>query len=434
MASSPTSSDSPRLHIVIVGAGMAGLSAAYTLGRSGHKITLLEGAHQLAEIGAGIQLIPSVVKLLVRWGLESELERLAVTPKSLTHRRWQNGKRLGWVKWGDKFKKDYGYPFYQIHRADLQKMLLDISSPYMDFRLNARVSSVDPDGPSVTLANGEVINCDFVLGADGVKSLVRALVVGKTDSPVPTGDAAFRAQLVDEADLNCWVGPGRHIIAYCVRAKELYNIVMLHPYAETDLDEAWDAEGSVKKMKEQFTGWEPVVQKLMNLVDSTLVWPLKDRDPLSKWVHSSGKVALIGDAVHPMLPYRASGAGMAIEDSACLGRLFSYITDASQIPAVLLGYQEMRHPRTAEVQLASRAMQHFNHYPDGPEQEARDLAMGQAMEAALAEERGEKNTWAGNDSNLWANKKKNDEQYGFDAEGAADAWWAKHEKRILASE
>lgn len=322
-------------------------------------------------------------------------------------------------------------------------MLFKLASPYMTLFLNSRIVSLDPVLAQVTLESGQIFRGDVILGADGIKSMVREVVVGGPDKPIPTGDAAYRAiiptsemakdpdlkPLVDNPEMTAWIGPGRHIMAYCIRSAQEYNLVLLHP--NTGLREAYDVEGCVEKMRVDFAGWEPRVQKLLALVSSTLIWPLFDRDPLETWIHPGGKVALLGDACHPMLPYRAQGSAMAIEDAAVLGVLFSHISSREQIRPILHAYQALRYPRTTITQLASRSNQTIFHLPDGPEQEARDKSMRQAMEDALREERGEPalNASSGN-ANVWADRGKSGTQFGYDAEMEAERYFKEELERL----
>ncbi|KAG9012944.1 hypothetical protein FRB90_006426, partial [Tulasnella sp. 427] len=427
---------SHSLHIAVVGCGLGGLAAAHALAKAGHRITILEDAPAIGEVGAGIQVSPNLSRLLIRWGLGDALDKIAVMPEGIEFRRWQSGQKLGYAGWGQKFADEYGAPYYHIHRADFHRLLYDLTIGLKDkvtLRLKSHVSSIDADAPSCKLASGEVINCDLIIGADGVKSTIRQAVVGRADNPVPTGDAAYRAivpsdklladpelaELVENPRMVGWLGPGRHIMAYCIRAKREFNMVLLHP--DDGSVESWQAEGSADKMRADFEGWDPKLQKILSFVPSTLKWKLMDRKPLETWIHPSGKVALLGDACHPMLPYRAQGAAMAVEDGAVLGNLFSRLSHPSQIAPLLYAYETLRLPRTAQVQASSRLNQYIFHLEDGAEQVKRDSEMQQAMH-------GEEGL---NNPNQWADKRKTLELMGYDADKAVDEWWAERgEKEI----
>ncbi|EKM59723.1 uncharacterized protein PHACADRAFT_250403 [Phanerochaete carnosa HHB-10118-sp] len=425
-----------RLHILVVGCGLGGLAAAHCLAQAGHKITLVEAAHAIGEVGAGIQVTPNVTRLLRRWGLGDAVEKIAVRPEAIVFRRYSTGERVGYTKWGEQME-DYGAPYYHIHRADFHKLLFDLATPNVTLRLKSTVVGVDPDAPSLTLASGEVIHGDLIIGADGVKSYVQQVVLGRVNPAQPTGDAAYRAIIptsvmledpdlkpfVDTPEMTAWMGPGTHLMAYNIRAKREFNMVLLHP--DDGSVESWSAEGSAEKMRADFKDYEPRVQKLLQHVSSTLKWRLMDRQPLEKWVHTSGRVALLGDSCHPMLPYRAQGAAMAIEDAAVLGSLFSRLSHPSQIAPLLYAYQSLRLNRTADTQASSRLNQRIFHLPDGPDQEARDADMRAAMDAEFRMLRGENvDVTSEGSTNQWADRKKNAIQFGYDADVAADRWWA----------
>ncbi len=275
-----------QLHVLIVGCGMGGLAAAHCLGKAGHNVTLFESAPAIGEIGAGIQVTPNVSRLLHRWGAGPALEAVAVRPDAIALRRYDTGERVAYTQWTNMVQK-YGAPYYHIHRADLHKLLFDLALPHMTLRLNSTVVSVDPDAPSVTLASGEVVRGDLIVGADGVKSLIQEVVLGHTNPAEATGDAAYRAvipshlllddpelkELIDVPEMTGWMGPGRHIMAYnivrrlllpfaCIfahlgmkRGKKEYNLVLIHP--DDGSVESWTAEGSADKMRADFADYEP---------------------------------------------------------------------------------------------------------------------------------------------------------------------------------
>ncbi|EJD02574.1 FAD/NAD-binding domain-containing protein [Fomitiporia mediterranea MF3/22] len=439
------------LDIIIIGCGLGGLAAAHALGQAGHRVTIVESAPAIGEVGAGIQVTPNVSRLLIRWGVGGQLKKVAVKPQAIAFRRYNTGELVGWTKWGEVMDNDHGSPYYHIHRADFHRLLYDLAEPFATIRLNSTVAAVNPSAPrpSVTLTTGETISADLIVGADGVKSMVREIVLGEPTAATATGDAAYRAIIptekmladpelrpfVENPEMTAWMGPGRHIMAYCIRAKREYNLVLIHP--DDGSVESWTAEGSAEKMRADFAGWEPRVEKLLSMVPSTLKWKLMDRQPIPTWIHREGRVVLLGDSCHPMLPYRAQGAAMAIEDAVVLGNILSRLTHQSELLPMLRGYEVLRHTRTALTQASSRLNQHIFHLPDGSAQEERDASMRAAMAAEcskwgitsregyndkmmqspMGEFNGEGN------SNQWADPRKNSEQFGYDADAEAERWW-----------
>ncbi|KZW01800.1 FAD/NAD(P)-binding domain-containing protein [Exidia glandulosa HHB12029] len=443
------------LDIIVVGCGLGGLSAAYALARGGHKVTIVESAPAIAEVGAGIQVSPNVSRVLESFGLSERLARDAVEPEGIVFRSYKTGQLVGRTDW-TAMTKLYGAPYYHVHRADLHTMLMDVTLPLVSLRLSTWVKSYAGDGSILVSSNGaeETLKADLIVGADGVKSVLRGSVVGRADQAVPTGDAAYRAivpasklmehpelrEFVERPHMTGWMGPGRHVMGYCIRAKTEYNLVLLHP--DDGSVESWTAEGSADKMRADFAGWEPRVEKLLSFVPSTLKWKLMDRQPLETWLHADGKLVLLGDSCHPMLPYRAQGAAMAIEDGAVLGALFARLQSPEQVLTLLKAYESLRHQRTAEVQASSRLNQHIFHLPDGADQEERDAQMRETLKGvdygvglpprtagappkdatAVAQDVLEHE---GN-PNQWADTRKSQTLFGYNAEKAAKEWLVEH--------
>ncbi|PLB55574.1 salicylate hydroxylase [Aspergillus steynii IBT 23096] len=407
--------------VVVVGAGIGGVAAALTLGLRGHHVILLEAAPQLAEVGAGIQISPNMLRILDRWGVSPSIHSKDVALEHIHVRRWQDGTLLGTMP----VNKTYGQQVV-IHRADLHSALVEhaLKLPNVELRLNSTVTSATHSPASVTLADGTVIDADIVIAADGIKSTIRNHILGGSPSkPIPTGDAAYRIMLprsamendpdlkdlINEPQATRWLGPSRHVIAYPVRKHELFNVVLLHPDRH-GVEESWTMRGSKEEMKNDYLGWDRRVTKLIDLApdDEVLEWKLCLHSPLKTWTR--GSVALIGDACHPMLPYVAQGAAQAVEDAAALGVLLSNITSHREIPQVLEAYQLSRKHRAETVQQSGSENRITLHLPDGPEQEARD-------EQFLASMKG------GSNPDRWSDRETQRFLWGWDAEKAAmEAW------------
>ncbi|KAI0096249.1 FAD binding domain-containing protein [Nemania sp. FL0031] len=382
-----------KLNIIIVGAGLGGLGAAIAILLAGHNVTVLEAASEIGEIGAGIQVLPNATRILFSWGLKDILEPHATWPQKCNFWGWK-GNFLSEMDY-EGYTRASRAPFWDFHRANLHRSLITRATQLgAKLMTNARVQNFtvneNESSTTVSLANGQTITADLVVGADGINSKMRDIFLGREDPPVPTGDLAYRLLLntrdmmtdpdlrpfVDNPQVNYWVGPGVHAVNYVLRGGELFNMVLLVP---DDIPEgsANTIEGDAEEMRAHFTQWDPRLGKLASLCDSrsVLKWRLCIRPGLEPtWSHSSGAFTMLGDAVHATLPYLASGAGMALEDGGVLGLCLSRLTDKSPSSKkkALQVYEACRRERTERVVQRGSYNQWIYHLQDGPEQEERD--------------------------------------------------------------
>ncbi|MDG4786137.1 FAD-dependent monooxygenase [Micromonospora sp. WMMD1102] len=366
------------LRVAVVGAGIGGLSAALSLLRAGFDVRVFEQAPTLAEIGAGVQVSPNASRILHRLGLADELARTGVRPVALHQRRWADGRTLLRAPLGTPLEQTFGYPYYQMHRADLLGALAR-ALPADRLHLGRRFTGLTDHGQVVTasFADGTRVKCDVLVGADGIHSTVRRELFG-AEAARFTGCVAYRglvpAHRLRHLDLDVsgqvWMGPGRHFVHYFVSGRRLVNFVGV---VERDAwtRESWTDRGDLAEALAAYPDWHPQVREILASVDETYVWALFDRPPLPRW--SAGRVTLLGDACHPMLPFLAQGAAQAIEDGAALT---SCLVEAGPDPAAaLVRYERVRLPRTSRMQALSAENKIRFHLPDGPEQRERDARM-----------------------------------------------------------
>jgi salicylate hydroxylase len=363
------------MRVGIAGGGLGGLSAALFLLRAGvDEVRVFEQQGALSEIGAGIQVAPNAVRLLHRLGLREALAAVSVAfEDAWEFRRWQDGRVLFSQTYGAEGEARFGAPYIAVHRADLLGVLAS-AVPDGVVSLGARVTGVD--GSRFVFADGSSSEpFDVLVGADGIHSVVRDVVAGP-GSPRFTGLAAYRA-LVPAAEApafarrpvcSIWLGPRRHFVHYPVSGGEFVNLVTAGPAGDWR-EESWTAPGRVSDFLAEFAGWDPAVVGLIGAARETRRYAFYAREPITTWV--SGRVALLGDAAHPMLPFFAQGAGQAIEDGAVLARC---LASADAEPA-LRRYESLRVERATRVQRMSGERREHHHMEDGPEQVARDAAL-----------------------------------------------------------
>lgn len=376
-----------ELNVIIVGAGLGGLAAAIALLEAGHRVLILERASEITEVGAGIRVPPNSSRFLVRWGLQHQMEEKSVKPKAIILRRYKDGKILNIESIGKEINDKYGSPYWLIHRADYQKILLDKALEMgAEVKLNSLVNNIDCNIPAAILQDGSIIEGDLVLGADGLRSRVREAVVGHPDPPCDTGDMAYRVlvpmseirnnpqleELFTEdafASMNFWIGPNCHVACYLLAEGEVCNIVLLCP--DIMPNEISGEIGNLSETQSIIDNWDPKLRILFGFVNKCLKSKLQ-HIKVESWIHPEGKVALLGDACHSMLPYLGQGAAMAIEDAVALGYFLKHCSRPEDVPTLLKAYEKTRKPRVTRVAEGTLHNRKLFHLHDGPSQKERD--------------------------------------------------------------
>ena len=352
--------------VVVTGGGIAGLSASLALGRAGGEVRLFEQAAAFSEVGAGIQLGPNVTRLLHSWGLHKALADVAAFPETLCVRSVTTGQTLAELPLGTAMQARYGAPYATVHRADLHALLLRAVQQQGHTRMHVNrpllAFSQTPEAVTVQTPDYPDIEADALIGADGLWSTVRPLLLADAP-PVATGHLAYRA-LVSQSDLpealrsqnvTVWLGPRLHIVQYPVRSGEQLNTVaVVHgqmPEGADPWDNAANRDATAAELSAALTGSCAPLMAQIAAVSLWRRWALFDRPPMQgAHQHAAGRVALLGDAAHPMRPYLAQGAGMAIEDAAALGQAWSAVATAADMTTTLQRFAHARWQRNARVQ------------------------------------------------------------------------------------
>jgi salicylate hydroxylase len=361
-----------QVNVIIVGGGIGGLFAANALIAHGLAVSVYEQAPELGEIGAGVFVTPNSVRQLQRVGLGPAVEKWGARVGTASKYFRDDGTLIAPVQVTDSsgWNATFG-----MHRADFVTFLAE-ALPTGVVHTGHRCTGFeqDRDGARVSFANGASAEADVVIGADGIHSVVRPFAVPPS-KPVFSGGIAYRGlvahELIPHWPQNAWqmwLGKSKHFLAFPVRAGALVNYVGFVP-ADEEMKESWSAKGDPVALRREFAGWDPRIEDLLSKVQSTFRWALYDRDPSPSW--TKGRLTLLGDAAHPMLPHLGQGANQSIEDGMALATILAR-ADRSSAPAALLAYERLRRERVAQVQQGARqnGMRYDSAYADLKQRDA----------------------------------------------------------------
>lgn len=388
--------------VVVAGGGIGGLACALALAREGVEVDLLEQATAFGEVGAGLQLGPNAVRVLNAWGLTDALYASAAFPEALHVRDAHSASTLGHLRLGAMARAHYGQPYATLHRADLHGLLLEAVQHERRIRLHldTRLAGYEegPTAVNVTCENEATFEADALIGADGLWSRVRAEMLGAQPARV-SGHLAYRGMVAAE-DLpewmreplvTAWLGPHLHVVHYPVRRGDWFNVVAVvegmlgrgHGGPPGSDPQSWSHEA---RQADLLRTIGPVCQELKAMLDRVgewKLWALNDRAPVASAAeHAKGRVALLGDAAHPLRPYLAQGAAMALEDAWTLGRLVETAGGAPDWPGLFARYAETRWQRNARVQARSLRNGTIFH-ASGPLRWARNVSMALLGESLI---------------------------------------------------
>jgi salicylate hydroxylase len=362
--------------VAIIGGGIGGMAAALACQRRGLDVAVYERSPALVEVGAGLNLSPNALKALRYLGVEKAAIAIGFQDTFQNIRNFRSGRIIVRNDRGGPDGTRFGAGFLTIHRADLLATIAGATSSDV-VRLGYACTGVRQHGTicAASFENGNEIEADIIVGADGIHSAVRASLFGP-DTPRFTGCVCWRGMVPVEAldgtlirnEMTSWWGPHGHVVNYRVRRGELMNFVA-HYDSDAWRDESWTRECDPRELKETYAEWHPLVHRLFAASERSYKWALFDRDPLKEW--GRGGITLLGDAAHPMLPYLGQGAGMTLEDACILADRIAM----RDWPESLRAYERLRMPRTARAQLGSRERAKENHLPSTWARLKRDVTL-----------------------------------------------------------
>ncbi|GAB3174256.1 FAD-dependent monooxygenase [Myceligenerans halotolerans] len=375
--------------VAVVGAGIAGLALAAELGRAGITCRVFEQAPRLGEVGAGIQLAPNAVRLLHRLGLADVLRDVAVRPEAIELRRWDDNRVIARTTLGAECEDRYSAPYYTVHRADLHGALVETVGTDV-IELDRRYESVSEtaDGVRIGFAHGAPVAAEVLVGADGIHSTVRKEL--SADRPRYSGQGIYRSvvpvealpAMRDEPKVVLWLGPRQHLVCYPISAGKQVSVAATTPVVEWQ-PESWTAPASPGDLRSAYADWHPAVRAVVEAAEQVTLWALHDRDPIPDW--TTGRIALLGDAAHPMLPFFAQGANQAVEDACVLAASLSLAGGTRDVAPALARYAAARRDRAEKVQEISRRNSRALHVDDGSAQRDRDAQLSRSQRLAEQE-------------------------------------------------
>ena len=371
-------SRTPR--VAVVGGGIGGCTLALALRAQGVRADVYEQAPELREVGAAVAISANGNRVLRSLGLEQRVAECSAVPTELIYRHWRDGHRLSSHEVGRRYEREFGAPFFGVHRADLQQVLVGAVGEQA-LHLNSQLQDLTETGDGVRLAfaDGREAEADVVVGADGVHSTVRGWVTDE-ETRVYSGTSGFRGlipveqltELPDPGALQYWTGPGGHLLHYPIGDGGVVNFLAVVDEPRRWEQESWVAGAGPDEIAGSFAGWHPAVVQMVSATPLHRRWALFGQRPLHRW--HRGRVVLLGDAAHAMLPHYGQGANQTIEDAAVLANCLS-AAGAQDSESALQTYQRLRRGRTRRVALASWLASDQLHLPDGPDAARRDEAL-----------------------------------------------------------